>query len=114
MTEELKAGVAIGGVNYGPIDCVADSKAATGTNRWMEMTLREGKNREIRKILSHFGLDISRIVRTFCETEVKKGRLVEVLPEYECAPLVFYALLPGRRLMPPKVRIFLENLGELK
>jgi DNA-binding transcriptional LysR family regulator len=42
---------------------------------------------------------------------VKQGRLVEVLPEYGCAPLRFHALLPGRRLMPPKVRLFLEALG---
>jgi DNA-binding transcriptional LysR family regulator len=71
-------------------------------------------NADVRRRATLDGLGISRIVRTFCETEVKKGRLVEVLPEYECAALVFYALLPGRRLMPPKVRIFLENLGELK
>jgi DNA-binding transcriptional LysR family regulator len=56
------------------------------------------------------GLGISRIVRTFCAAEVKQGKLVEVLPEFQCAPLVFYALLPGRRLMPPKVRVFLESL----
>jgi hypothetical protein len=36
---------------------------------------------------------------------------VEVLTDYACAPLRFHALLPGRRLMPPKVRVFLETLG---
>jgi DNA-binding transcriptional LysR family regulator len=71
-------------------------------------------NADVRRRATLDGLGISRIVRTFCLTEVKQGKLVELLPEYQCAPLVFYALLPGRRLMPPKVRIFLENLGELK
>jgi DNA-binding transcriptional LysR family regulator len=67
-------------------------------------------NAEVRRSATVAGLGVSRIVRTFCAREVKEGRLVELLPEYACAPLVFYALLPGRRLMPPKVRIFLESL----
>ena len=71
-------------------------------------------NADVRRRATLDGLGISRIVRTFCAAEVKQGRLVELLREYQCAPLVFYALLPGRRLMPPKVRIFLEGLGELK
>jgi DNA-binding transcriptional LysR family regulator len=68
-------------------------------------------NAEVRRRAAVDGLGISRIVRTFCVSEVKQGRLVEVLPAYECAPLRFHALLPGRRLMPPKVRLFLEMLG---
>ncbi len=67
-------------------------------------------NAEVRRRATVAGLGVSRIVRTFCAQEVKEGKLVEVLPEYACAPLVFYALLPGRRLMPPKVRVFLESL----
>ena len=68
-------------------------------------------NAEVRRRATLDGLGVSRIVRTFCAAEVKQGRLVEVLPDYGCAPLRFHALLPGRRLMPPKVRLFLEALG---
>ena len=68
-------------------------------------------NADIRRRATLDGLGVSRIVRTFCAAEVKQGRLVELLPDYTCAPLRFHALLPGRRLMPPKVRIFLETLG---
>ncbi len=68
-------------------------------------------NAEVRRRATLDGLGVSRIVRTFCAHEVKQRRLSELLPEYRCAPLVFYALLPGRRLMPPKVRIFLEKLA---
>ena len=67
-------------------------------------------NAEVRRSATVAGLGVSRIVRTFCLQEVKEGKLVEILPGYACAPLVFYALLPGRRLRPPKVRLFLEAL----
>ena len=67
-------------------------------------------NADVRRRATLAGLGVSRIVRTFCAPEVKAGSLVELLPGYVCAPLVFYALLPGRRLMPPKVRVFLESL----
>lgn len=68
-------------------------------------------NAEVRRRATVEGLGVSRIVRTFCEAEVRQGRLVELLPEYACEPLRFHALLPGRRLMPPKVRVFLETLA---
>lgn len=68
-------------------------------------------NADVRRRATADGLGVSRIVRTFCAQEVKEGKLVEVLPQYTCAPLRFHALLPGRRLMPPKVRVFLEMLG---
>jgi DNA-binding transcriptional LysR family regulator len=68
-------------------------------------------NADVRRRATVEGLGVSRIVRTFCAAEVKQRKLVELLPDYACAPLVFYALLPGRRLMPPKVRIFLEMLS---
>jgi DNA-binding transcriptional LysR family regulator len=68
-------------------------------------------NAEVRRRATVDGLGVSRIVRTFCASEVKQGKLVEVLRDYECAPLRFHALLPGRRLMPPKVRVFLETLS---
>jgi DNA-binding transcriptional LysR family regulator len=56
------------------------------------------------------GLGVARITATFCEPSVRAGRLDRILPDFECAPLRVYALLPARRLMPVKVRLFLDTL----
>lgn len=60
------------------------------------------------------GLGVARITATFCRDAVAAGLLQVLLPEYRCDPLPIYALLPARRLMPPKVRRFLDVLDELE
>lgn len=60
--EELVMGIEIDGVRYGKID--ANLERRTGRNQWIELTLTEGKNREVRKVLEHFGLQVSRLIRT--------------------------------------------------
>ncbi|MDX2210338.1 MAG: pseudouridine synthase [Sphingopyxis sp.] len=60
--EDLVEGITIDGVRYGKID--ANLERRTGRNQWVEMTLTEGKNREVRKVLEHFGLQVSRLIRT--------------------------------------------------
>ncbi len=59
------------------------------------------------------GLGVARITATFCAPALAQGRLVRLLPEWRCAPLRIYALLPGRRLMPAKVRAFMDALEAL-
>jgi DNA-binding transcriptional LysR family regulator len=56
------------------------------------------------------GLGIARITSTFCDPAVATRALERLLEDFECAPLRVYALLPARRLMPVKVRIFLDTL----
>jgi 23S rRNA pseudouridine2605 synthase len=59
--ESLIEGLTIDGMRYGPID--AEIERRTGRNLWLTMTLTEGKNREIRRVLEHLGLQVSRLIR---------------------------------------------------
>ena len=60
--EELAEGVTIEGMRYGSIN--ANLERRTGRNCWIELSLAEGKNREVRKVLAHLGLQVSRLIRT--------------------------------------------------
>lgn len=57
----LKSGITIDGMAYGPIE--ARVEAAKGANVWVSVALREGKNREIRVVLEHLGLQVNRLIR---------------------------------------------------
>ena len=82
--EELAMGIEIDGVRYGKID--ANLERRTGRNQWVELTLTEGKNREVRRVLEHFGLQVSRLIRTrygeFTLAGLDMGA-VEVVPRDE-------------------------------
>jgi 23S rRNA pseudouridine2605 synthase len=60
--EALAEGVTIEGMHYGSIN--ANMERRTGRNCWIEMSLTEGKNREVRRVLAHLGLQVSRLIRT--------------------------------------------------
>ena len=60
--DRLAEGVTIEGIHYGSI--VANLERRTGRNCWIEMSLTEGKNREVRRVLAFLGLQVSRLLRT--------------------------------------------------
>jgi 23S rRNA pseudouridine2605 synthase len=57
----LEKGVTIEGVAYGPIR--AQLERQQGANAWIAMSLREGKNREVRRVLEHLGYPVTRLIR---------------------------------------------------
>lgn len=61
MLEALATGITVEGVHYGPI--LADIERRTGANVWLAMRLKEGKNREIRRVLEYLGLQVTRLIR---------------------------------------------------
>ncbi len=58
---DLAKGVRIDGIDYGPIE--ARLERQTGRNAWIAMALKEGKNREVRRVLEHLGLTVNRLIR---------------------------------------------------
>lgn len=58
---ELAEGVTVDGIAYGPIQARLDR--SQGDNSWLTVALREGKNREVRRVLEHVGLSVNRLIR---------------------------------------------------
>ena len=59
--ERLKNGVTVEGVRYGPIEATVESKQ--GANSWLNVSLTEGRNREIRRVFEHLGMTVNRLIR---------------------------------------------------
>ncbi|RXH23759.1 pseudouridine synthase [Bradyrhizobium nanningense] len=78
--DELKNGIEIEGVKYGPIDATLERDQ--GANVWLVFAIREGKNREVRNVCAHLGLEVNRLIRVsygpFQLGEVPEGQVEEI------------------------------------
>ena len=78
--DELKKGVEVDGVKYGPIDATLERDQ--GANVWLVFAIREGKNREVRNVMAHLGLEVNRLIRIsygpFQLGELAEGQVEEV------------------------------------
>ncbi len=78
--EGLSKGCVVDGVIYAPI--MAEVESAQGTNSWLIVTLSEGKNREIRRVMKSIGLEVTRLIRLsygpFQLGSLRRGEVKEV------------------------------------
>jgi 23S rRNA pseudouridine2605 synthase len=78
--DALKKGVEVDGVKYGPIDATLERDQ--GANVWLVFAIREGKNREVRNVMAHLGLEVNRLIRVsygpFQLAELPEGVVEEV------------------------------------
>jgi 23S rRNA pseudouridine2605 synthase len=76
----LREGIAVGGVFYGAVEAVLDREQ--GSNAWLTLGLREGKNREVKNILGALGLEVTRLIRVsygpFQLGELGEGEVLEL------------------------------------
>lgn len=88
--DALKDGVEVEGVRYGPVEAALDK--VQGANVWITVGLREGKNREVRKIMGSLGLEVNRLIRV------------------SFGPFQLAEMEPGD-VEPVKRRVLMEQLG---
>ena len=78
--DQLRAGLTLSGIHYGAIE--ATIERVQGANLWLTFAIREGKNREVRNVLAHLGLEVNRLIRIsygpFQLAELAEGLVEEV------------------------------------
>jgi 23S rRNA pseudouridine2605 synthase len=78
--DALRQGPTIDGVRYGPVEARLDRQQ--GSNLWLTISLREGKNREVKRIAEHLGLTVNRLIRIsfgpFALGDLREGAVEEV------------------------------------
>jgi len=95
----LKKGITIEGITYQPIEAALDQQ--TGHNSWLTVTLHEGKNREIRRVMEHLGLSVNRLIRVsygpFDLGKMVRGQVIEMPPKILRTKLNIPTRRPGYR-----------------
>lgn len=79
--EEISKGVTIEGINYRKVEIELDERKE-GVNQWLTIKIREGKNREVRKLLEYAGMTVTRLLRTsygpFELKKIQRGSIEEI------------------------------------
>ena len=95
----LARGVTIDGVTYGPIRAALDR--TQGSNAWLTLSLQEGKNREVRRVLEHLGHPVTRLIRVaygpFQLGNLERGAIEEVPAKVLREQLGASFAVPGTR-----------------
>ncbi len=98
---DLAKGITVEGVRYGPIEAALDREQ--GTNAWVTLSLKEGKNREVRRVMEHLGLPVTRLIRVaygpFQLGQLQPGEIDEVQKKVLREQLG----LPGPKAPPAKL-----------
>lgn len=105
--DTLKAGIKIDGILTSPIEAILDT--SSGDNCWITVTLREGKNREVRRAMEHLGLKVNRLIRVsygpFMLGDLPKGKVEEVkyrVLQTQLGHLMEFPELPEKKQKAPK------------
>jgi 23S rRNA pseudouridine2605 synthase len=104
--EKLRGGITLDGVHYGPIEAQIDK--VQGDNAWLTIAIREGKNREVKKICEHLGLQVNRLIRIafgpFQLGDLKRGEVAEVPARVLAEQLGRKVAVPARNGQSPARR----------
>jgi 23S rRNA pseudouridine2605 synthase len=77
---DLARGLVIDGTKFGPVEAGLDSRK--GSNAWLTISIHEGKNREIRRVMAHLGLATTRLIRIaygpFQLGNLERGQVIEI------------------------------------
>ena len=83
--DRLQQGLTVAGVRYGPIEARLEPGREDAANQWLSLSLAEGKNREVRKVLEALGLIVNRLIRLaygpYELGDLKAGEVAEVALE---------------------------------
>jgi 23S rRNA pseudouridine2605 synthase len=78
--DRLATGITIDGVKYGPV--IADLERSKGMYSWATVKLKEGKNREVKRVMERLGLKVARLIRTaygpFQLGQLAEGQVEEI------------------------------------
>jgi 23S rRNA pseudouridine2605 synthase len=83
--DRIRKGVFVNGIRYRGAEILQEEDKGGRTNSWYRVTLYEGKNREIRKLMEHFDCVVNRLIRIqygpFHLDKLEQGRIIEIKPD---------------------------------